>query len=151
MNNGLCNSIVGAPAKDLRLSYLTTNRPIKPNVILSCFADGNPQTSFNWATILTTQFPSNAYQLTMLLHGDCLKYGLANDAYLAEFGVPNPFENILISENNAGVNIVICQLCLTKDGFNDSQLLDFIIPVPFSVQYIIQQQLLCGSIVIYDS
>ena len=87
----------------------------------------------------------------MLLHGGCLKYGLTNNAYLSHFGVPNPFESILVNEHNAGVNIVICQLCLTKDGFNDSELLNFIQPIPFSVQYLIQQQLACGSIVIYDS
>lgn len=130
---------------------------IANEVILSCFNDSSSPrviepTSFKWAYILTNKFPSNQYSLVMLLHGTCLDYGLDNAAFgIKHGGLPNPWFGALSYLNSQGVKVKICELCLTEAGYNNSQLLSFVVPVPFSVHYLISQQLSQSSIVIYDA
>lgn len=56
------------------------------------------------------------------------------------------------------ISIKICNFCAKQDGFFISEThyspgdnLSFVEPVPFSIQYLINQQMLYGAIVIYDS
>ena len=48
------------------------------------------------------------------------------------------------------VKIVICLLCLTQQGLSPCQLLSFVKPIPFSVDYLAEAQL-DGQAVIYDA
>jgi hypothetical protein len=124
----------------------------KIKTVISCFQDGDPTPlGFSWSKTLAENFPCK-YRQTILLHGDCLKYGLNNSAYQARFGVENPFASFLYDlYRNDKVRIVICQLCLNADGFAVSQLLPFIQPIAFSVDYIAESQAKRGAVIIYDS
>ena len=126
-------------------------------VIISCFNDSDDPgvtlpTSFNWLNLLTTEFATNRYYLSGLLHGTCLDYGLNDAAYgINHGGNPNPWAGNLATLVAAGVSLYICEKCLTDNGYDNSQLLPNITPVPFSVQYLIDQQLTRSSMVIYDA
>lgn len=126
----------------------------KTDLVISCFYNSaDPPTlpvGFNWAQILSTQYKKK-YNVTILLHGSCIPYGLNNNTYKMKYDTINPFSDFLkkLSIEN-GVEIVICHLCLENDGFNDGQLLNFIKPIPFSINFIAQSQLK-GSLVIYDA
>ena len=124
----------------------------KIKTIISCFQDGKPTPlGFSWSKTLAEKFYCK-YQQTILLHGDCLKYGLTNSVYQAKFGSENPFAAFLCDlYRNDKVRIVICQLCLNSDGFAVSQLLPFIRPISFSVDYIAGSQAKKGAVIIYDS
>ena len=154
---GVCDATRGAPASDLSVNHLTvTQAPSgmvqKRQVIISCYEDGVPPVGFNWANTLVTQFPSSEYTLTCLLHGYCLSYALNDAAYNEFFGTINPQLSLLQTLNETyGVTMKVCELCLTENGYNNSQLASFMVPVPYSIQYLIQSQLTCNSIVIYDS
>lgn len=126
----------------------------KTRLVISCFyGSSNPSilpVGFDWAQILSTQYRSR-YDITILLHGECIRYGLNNETYQMKYGTVNPFANFLEEMHNKNhVTIVICYLCLTKDGFNRDQLLKVVTPIPFSIDYIAQSQLE-GKIVIYDA
>ena len=87
-----------------------------------------------------------------LLHGECLKYGLKNRAYKTKFGTNNPFKKLLQGWATQGIVIKICHLCLVQNGYLDADILPFAHPVPFSIQYIINQQAKTElAIVIYDA
>lgn len=125
--------------------------------IISCFnsvASGSSVNSlpvgFNWSQILITMY-SNKYKVTALLHGDCLKYGLKEDVYFTTYGEANPYAGFLHSLYKKGVKIVLCHLCLTQDGFNDSDLLPFIKPISFSIDYILRKQTKPKHFVVYDA
>lgn len=126
------------------------------NVLISCYSDTiSPPTmpvGFNWTNILSTTEPyMNMYYVTLLLHGATLKYGLNNSTYFSTYGTNNPFLTFLTSlMANFRVSVKICELCLTKDGFNDNQIIPGIIPVNFSISYIIQSTAQ-GYIIINDS
>ena len=127
--------------------------PNKIRTLISCFNDGTAQSptpvGFDWANTLATTFKGK-YKQTILLHGDCLKYGLVDSAYQPSFGGPNPFSVLLKQLYDYGVKIVICNLCLTNDGFTKSQLLSFVEPIAFSVDYIATHAKK-GVVVIYDA
>jgi len=118
-------------------------------VVMSCFADGTPPVSFKWTEILVTRFKKRDYKITMVLHGDCLKYALRSSKYP---GGKNPYKQMLktLSEQYC-VNIVVCHLCLVDDGYTTADVLSFIKEIPFSIDYIIQAQVDENAKVIYDS
>jgi intracellular sulfur oxidation DsrE/DsrF family protein len=126
----------------------------KTNLIISCFYNSpKPPTlpvGFEWALILSSQYKKK-YNVTILLHGECIPYGLNNKTYKMKYGVPNPFadflEKLFVKYK---VIIVICHLCLKNDGYNNDQLLKFVLPIPFSINFIAQSQLR-GDLVIYDA
>jgi intracellular sulfur oxidation DsrE/DsrF family protein len=126
----------------------------KTNLLISCFYNSpNPSTlpiGFDWTQIISTEYEKK-YNVTILLHGECIPHGLNNKTYEKKFGVPNPFADFLekLFVKNKVV-IVICHLCLANDGYNDDQLLKFILPIPFSINFIAQSQLK-GYLVIYDA
>ncbi len=124
----------------------------KIRTIISCFYDGEPvPIGFSWSKTLATQFKGR-YNQTILLHGDCLKYGLRSSAYRAKFGTENPFECYLYELFKCyKIRIVICQLCLEADGFKLSDLLPFVKPIAFSVDFIAQSQAKKGAVIIYDA
>lgn len=114
-------------------------------LILSCFRDGTPPVSFAWTRDLVEKFPKPDRQITMVLHGACLKYGLRKD---------NPYAQLLKELHLQGVKMVICQFCqfcLNHEGYLDSELLCFVKPIPFSIDYIIEMQTQCGAVVVYDA
>jgi intracellular sulfur oxidation DsrE/DsrF family protein len=141
---------------DMRLIMCDKNhkKNKKTHLVISCFNNTFSTqilpVGFNWGQILSTQYKKK-YRVTILLHGGCIFYGLNNATYQASFGTLNPFATFLekiFTENK--VKIVICELCLRNDGYMDNQLLEFIKPVPFSINYIARAQLR-GDLVIYDS
>lgn len=126
----------------------------KTNLVISCFYDSNIPTElpvgFGWAQILSTQYKQK-YNIIVLLHGENIRYGLNNKTYKEKYGIPNPYAKFLeklFVKNN--VVIVICHLCLVKDGINDDQLLKIVLPIPFSINFIAQMQLR-GALAIYDA
>jgi intracellular sulfur oxidation DsrE/DsrF family protein len=114
----------------------------KQNVLISCFNNSSKASlpvGLSWAKTLSDNY-SDTYNVKMILHGDCIKFGLRSSKY----------ERLLRNLYDIGVDIFICHLCLINDGFTDSDILQFIQPVPFSIDYIIQCQLQ-GDVIIYDS
>ena len=124
----------------------------KTDLIISCFYDSFSTAlpvGFDWAQTLNQQF-GEKYNVTILLHGENIKYGLSNAAYFETYGVDNPWASFLLAAMAHKVKVVICLLGLTKDGFTISQLLIGIKPVQFSIDFIAQSQLK-GKLVIYDA
>jgi len=126
------------------------NKKIK--TIISCIYDGTPMPiGFSWVNTLAIKFKCK-YKLTILLHGECLKYGLKSDIYQSYYGIPNPYATFLQQlVEKYKIKIVICELCLKNDGFNNTQLLPFIKPIPFSIDFIAESQAKKQAIVIYDA
>ena len=128
-------------------------RYTKTRIVISCFY-GSPNPSslpvgFSWAQILSDQYKKK-YKITILLHGECIKFGLNSNTYQSKYGTPNPYADLLENLAKNKVKIVICDLCLHNDGFNDNQLLEFVKPIPFSIDFIAQSQLR-GHLVVYDA
>lgn len=125
----------------------------KQKIIISCFYNaGNSDlpVGFGWAETLLKQF-INQYKVTILLHGQNIPFGLNNKVYQQTYNLNNPyisFFETLVKKYH--LKIKICELCLTKDGFNNKQVLPYVKPVPFSVDYIIRSQQR-GKIIIYDA
>lgn len=127
----------------------------KIKTVISCIYDGTESSptpiGFNWAQTLATKFKGK-YHITVLLHGENLKYGLKSSVYQENYGTPNPFESLLTTFYlQYKIKIVICEMCLTNDGFNNSQLLPFVKPIPFSIDYIATQQAEKCAVIIYDA
>lgn len=132
-------------------------------LVISCFYDVGTQPNpnpnidstqsypvgFNWANVMSTEFKDD-YRVTILLHGENIRYGLNNKAYTAKYGTPNPYRSFLNKLHTQGVKAVICHLCLTQDGYNDSDLISYVRPVKFSVDYI-AKSVTKGKIVVYDA
>ena len=108
--------------------------------LISCFYDGTPlPVGFSWTETMSQRPYRGKYRLTMLLHGECLKYGLRNSIYKNRYGIENPNKLFLSKMGKRyKVKIIICHLCLNKDGFKSSDLLSFVRPIPFSVDYILK-------------
>lgn len=126
----------------------------RKGLVISCFYDSLNEdslpTGFSWAKTLATTY-KNKYKITILLHGENIKYGLKSSVYENNFGVPNPYESFLYElKNKNKVNIVICHLCLENDGYTKKNVLEFIKLIDFSIDYIAQSQLK-GKFVIYDA
>lgn len=126
----------------------------KIHTIISCFYDKGSDTmpiGFSWANTLVTDF-TKSYKVTILLHGENLQYGLKSSVYESLFGTPNPYEKFLADLYcKHDVKIVICQLCLTQKGYNDSQLLDFVKPIAFSIDYLAKHQANKKAVIVYDA
>ena len=125
----------------------------KQSIIISCFYNsGNSDVpiGFDWASVLLQQY-SKKYKVTILLHGQNIPFGLQNEVYKKTYGLDNPyihyFSNLV---QKYALKIVICDLCLKNDGFNNKQLLPFIRPIPFSIAYIAESEKK-GKIIIYDA
>jgi intracellular sulfur oxidation DsrE/DsrF family protein len=89
--------------------------------------------------------------IIILLHGECLKYGLKSKVYRKTYGCrANPFAPFLLELRRKQVQIRICNLCLMQDGFDEQDLLEFVVPVPFSIDYLLQEEDR-GAKVVYDS
>ena len=155
-----CDAVVGFPARDFSATHLAAVQrplpsviPAQRHVIISCYQTGVPQPpGFSWANTLVTLFPSQVYTLTLLIHGVCIPNAFTDTAYeaLYESG-PNPSSGLLQTLNSTyGVSVKLCQLCLTNDGYSNSDLLPFVETVPFSIKYIIDNQIACNAIVVYD-
>src|SRR5438094_563425 len=110
-----------------------TSKKKRTTIVISCIYDKSSSSSlpigFSWANTLVTQF-KDKYKVIVLLHGECLKYGLKSEVYKQHFGTPNPFAKFLAELKS---QIVICNLCLHEKGFNSKQLLPFVKPIPFSI------------------
>jgi len=110
--------------------YLMVNKKIP--LVISCYYD-KPNDKplpigFSWAKILTTLYP-NKYNLTLLLHGQCIPYGLDKES--------NPYKKLLTElVNKHNVTIIICDYCLHLLGYSNQELLSFVKPIPFSVNYL---------------
>ena len=128
----------------------------RTTVVISCFNAGTESSplpvGFSWgATLAREQTFCSSRQVILLLHGDCLKYGLTNLAYSNKYGCEkNPFARFLYELSTEGVQLKICHLCLVQNGFTDQDLLAFVVPVHFSIDYIIREQKR-GAVIIYDS
>lgn len=123
----------------------------KTKLVISCFYDSinSIPLGFSWTDTILKLF-KNKYKITILLHGETLKYGLRSSIYKKKYGKSNPYKIFLKKMVKEGIRIVICEYCLKKDGYNNIQLLKIIKPIKFSVDYIAQAQLK-GKIVIYDA
>lgn len=124
------------------------------DLLISCFNDtSNPDSlpvGFSWTKILSKEY-GEKYNLTILLHGNCIKYGLNSETYASKYGTCNPFVAFLSKQYvDYFVKIIICSVCLQENGFDVDDLLDFVRPIPFSVDYIARSQL-SGSVVVYDA
>ncbi len=103
-------------------------------LVISCTSiNGNIPKALQWADVLVRDYPGK-YDITIVLHGEALKLGLTN----------NPHQTIMAGLAKQGVKFRICQLCLNEQSpeikkdkkYAESTLLDFVKPVPFSVDYI---------------
>jgi intracellular sulfur oxidation DsrE/DsrF family protein len=125
----------------------------KTPIIISCFYDSLDPTSlpvgFSWAQTLYQDYGQD-YNITILLHGECIQFGLNNETYEEKYNTTNPYASFLADQVKNGTRIVICNLCLHNDGFNDKQLLPYVKPIQFSIDFIAQSQLR-GSLVVYDA
>lgn len=125
----------------------------KQSIVISCIYDSVTTTTlpvgFSWADVLTTKY-SKKYKLTVLLHGECIKFGLNSSIYFKNYKSKNPYSKFLKELKKRGVKIVICKLCLNNDGFNVDQLLDFVEPIPFSIDFIARSEKK-GKTVVYDA
>lgn len=108
-------------------------------VTMSSYYDGAPPNSFFWTYELITTFSYRHYRITLLLHGQNLKYASAVD---------NPYKRLLKYFHRHGVKIVVCDLC---ESALPTVLLPFVKPVPFSIDFIIQQQEKYNAVTIYDA
>lgn len=125
----------------------------KTKLVISCFYDAASTdqlpVGFSWIEILLEQY-SSKYKVTILLHGNCLKFGLRCKPYFEKYHTNNPYADFLKKMHKLGAKIVICDLCLHRDGFSNEQLLKFVKPIPFSIDFIAQSQLK-GALVVYDA
>jgi intracellular sulfur oxidation DsrE/DsrF family protein len=133
-------------------------------MLISCFYDNSSTTpptqshvpvGFDWCKVLLNLF-ENKYKITLLLHGTNIKYGLNDKKYNSLYTNGNPFANMLQKFNSAGVTIKICEYCLVNEGLANKDLLSFVEPVTFAVDYIAEYQLTQNestfkAIVIYDA
>lgn len=112
-----------------------------PQIVISC-TDG--MTGMNWAHTLSTRFP-NKYDITIVLHGKLIHLGLSG----------NPHESFERKLTSLGVKFVICNLCLQEQimgirkitRYTTSTVLDFIEPVRFSIDYLVQRQINGATII----
>ena len=119
---------------------------------MSALTAGEPEPlGFKWIQVLSERFSSSQKEYILLLHGSCLYFGLQNSAYEARFNTTNPQLTFLQNLHSAGVQIRICELCLQNEGFQNSDLLPFVQPVAFSIDYLINEQIENDAVVIYDS
>jgi hypothetical protein len=131
----------------------------KSHALISCFYDNlstdifknDLPIGFSWIATLSNEPYKDKYKLTMLLHGECLKYGLNSESYQSVYGTDNPYGRFLKNIHERGVKIIICKLCLIKDGFSVNDLIHYIRPIPFSIDYILQYQRKCDHAVVYDA
>lgn len=123
---------------------------MKTDILFRCYYDNvnSKPNSFNYIDTLLQLFP-NKYNITMLLQGDCIKYSLKNSTFKYKFGYKNPYKKYLKNLVNSGVKIVYCEYCLHSDGFKNSETLNFVNPITYSVDFTAQTQLQ-GIPVIYD-
>ena len=126
----------------------------KQSVVISCFynaASGPPTlpVGFSWANVLSSEF-KNKYKVTILLHGENIPYGLNDKAYESKFNQPNPYRAFLNKMNCRGVKIVICDLCLKQDGYDNKDLICYVKPVKFSIDFI-AESVKKGKVVVYDA
>ena len=137
-------------------------------MLISCFYDNastKPPTQspvpvgFDWCKVLLDLFKSK-YKITLLLHGTNIKYGLNDTKYDSLYPHSstngNPFANMLQKFNSVGVTIKICEYCLVNEGLVNSDVLSFVEPVTFAIDYIAEYQLTQNestfkAIVVYDS
>ncbi|AYV83936.1 MAG: hypothetical protein Hyperionvirus14_25 [Hyperionvirus sp.] len=118
-------------------------------VVMSCYEDGAPPVSFKWTDILVTRFGERDYEITMVLHGGCLKYALRSSKYP---GGTNPYKEMLkVLAKKYCVKIVVCHLCLVENGYKSEDVLPFVKEIPFSIEYIIQAQVEENAKVVYDA
>lgn len=111
------------------------------DVILSAFNGGTPlPLAFQWMDILATNFTKPTRRYVLLLHGDTLLFGLSGSSFSA----------FLTGLHDRGVHVRICLLCLRLSGHDVSELLPFVVPVAFSVDYMATEAA-AGAVVIYDS
>ena len=120
-------------------------------IVISCFnQNANPADPPAQMTValnlISPQFVSPGWTLQLLLHGTALVYALQSQFFPTP---PNPFIAQLEQLNAAGVQILACNYCLDQDGYNISECLPFINPVPYAPQYMIQQQL-AGNAILFD-
>lgn len=71
------------------------------------------------------------------MHGDCIKYSLENSKY----------EKLLKKLHRKGVHFRVCGYCLDKDGYNIKNVIHFIKPIKFSVDYIAKYQSRCIPVI----
>lgn len=65
----------------------------RTHALISCFYDSKSNSlpvGFDWIKTLASDPYKDKYIFTMLLHGDCLKYGFNSKTYRVKFGTPNP-------------------------------------------------------------
>lgn len=124
----------------------------KDEIVISCFynsGNSNVPVGFDWASVLLQQFKN--YSVTVLLHGQNIPFGLKNSVYQAKYGLNNPYSGYLLNlVKKYGLKIVICDLCLKNDGFDNKDLLSFVKPIPFSIDYIARSAKK-GKTIIYDA
>ncbi len=124
-------------------------------VVFSAYQDvavqGSVPPGFGWCQIMVDSFNniSSPRAFELLLHGFTLKYGLNGASYNKEFKMPNPQEGALMALHGKGVRILICEYCLRQHNYTRQDLLPFVTPVPFSVDYIIDRGER-GAQIIYD-
>jgi len=103
------------------------------HILLSCFNDSTNDelpVALDWAKTLLNLFP-NKYRITVLLHGECIKYSLKKN---------NRRKKIIKKLHNDGVRFRVCKYCLENDGFSIDDVIRFIKPIKFSVDYIVKCQ-----------
>lgn len=121
-------------------------------IISSFYAGADPNKmplGFVWTYDLLNHFPGK-YDITVMLHGETLKYGMKPDAYRRLFSENNPWKSTLRDLSEKGVKIVACELCIRQNGYPTESYLDFVKLVPFSVDYFASRQTK-GAIVVYDA
>lgn len=126
----------------------------KNNLLISCFNDScNPlilPVGFKWAETLLNNGKAK-YKLTLLLHGNLIKYGLKSTIYELKFGQANPYELYLNElRRKHKVELVICQSDLESSGYTTINVCEFIKVTRFGINYIVEAHAK-NKTVIYDS
>lgn len=115
------------------------NNNMTHRILFSCFKDGESNEiplGLDWANTLIKLFPKK-YKITVLLHGKCIKYSMQNSKY----------KKLLRKMHKKGIHFKVCEYCLIKDGYNIKNLINFIKPIKFSIDYIAKYQSKCIPVI----
>lgn len=113
----------------------------KPKMLISALNPPLPGSDlpvgFQYANGILAVSPTR-YILSIILHGVVDKYALNNEAYNRIYGVDNPFLELLQTYRDARIKLYVCDFCLKKlsPTITDDDILTFITPVPFSLNFI---------------
>lgn len=110
-------------------------------ILLSCFEKGlnnDLPLSLGWASVLIKLFPKK-YKITVLIHGECIKYSLVNSKYYG----------LIKKLHKKGIHFRVCGYCLKKDGYHEKDVAGIVKIIKFSIDYMAKKQSK-DTLIVYD-